>query len=65
MGRIKSTFVKSSAAKIYEKGSEEFTDNFEKNKEVVKKHAEIPSTKLRNTIVGHITRIAKKSETEN
>lgn len=64
MGRIKSTFVKTSATKIYEKGSEEFTDNFDKNKEVVAKYAEIPSKRLRNSIVGFITRIVKKQQVE-
>ena len=61
MGRVKSTFVKASATKIYEKGSEEFTDNFEKNKGIVEKYAIIPSKKLRNTTVGYITRLVKKA----
>lgn len=64
MGRIKSTFVKTSAMKIYQKGNEEFTDNFDNNKEVVAKHAEIPSKRLRNSIVGYITRIVKKQQVE-
>lgn len=64
MGRIKSTFVKASAHKIYNKGGDEFSENFENNKEVVKKHADIPSKKMRNTIVGYITRLAKKAKTE-
>ena len=64
MGRIKSTFVKASAHKIYEKGAEEYSEDFDKNKEIVKKHAEIPSKKMRNTIVGYITRLAKKAKTE-
>ena len=64
MGRIKSTFVKSSAQKIYEKGSEEFSDDFNKNKAVVDKYATIPSKKLRNTIVGYITRLSKQNQGE-
>lgn len=60
MGRIKSTFVKSSANKIYKEGKEEFTGDFNKNKEVVVKYADIPSKKLRNTVVGYVTRIKKK-----
>jgi ribosomal protein S17E len=62
MGRIKSTFVKSSAQKIYKKAEAECTNDFDKNKEVVAKHAEIPSKRLRNSIVGYITRLVKKSE---
>ncbi len=64
MGRIKSTFVKSSAVKIHSKGKEEFTTDFDKNKEIVSKYAMIPSKKLRNTIVGYITRIVKKAQVE-
>lgn len=62
MGRIKSRLVKSSAEKIYNKGKEEFTKDFEQNKKISEKYAEIPSKKLRNTIVGYITRLAKNSE---
>lgn len=65
MGRIKSTFVKSSATKIYNKGSEEFTDNFDKNKELIQKYAIIPSKKLRNSVVGYITRLVKNCNKEN
>ncbi len=64
MGRIKSTFVKTSAAKIYKKGAEEFTDSFENNKKIVDKYAAIPSKKLRNTVVGYITRLSKKDKME-
>lgn len=62
MGRIKSTFVKSSATKIYNKGSDEFTEDFTKNKEIVTRYANIPSKRLKNTIVGYITRLVRNSE---
>lgn len=65
MGRIKSTFVKSSATKIYKKGKEEFTQDFEKNKTVVNKYAVVPSKKLRNTITGYITRLTKRDKLED
>jgi small subunit ribosomal protein S17e len=64
MGRIKSRFVKSSSERIFQRGKEEFTEDFDKNKEIVTKYADIPSKKLRNTIVGYITRLAKKQERE-
>ena len=64
MGRIKSRFVKASGNKIYSAGKEEFTPEFEKNKEIINKYAQVPSKKLRNTILGHITRIAKKASKE-
>jgi len=62
MGRIKSTFVKVSANKIYKKNKEEFSENFDKNKEVAEKYAKIPSKKMRNSIVGYITRLVKQSD---
>lgn len=65
MGRIKTRFVKSNGDKIFNKGSEEFTEDFTKNKEVVEKYAQISSKRMRNTVVGHITRLAKrKAQTE-
>ena len=64
MGRIKTRYVKANGEKIYEKGKEEFTESFDKNKEIVVKFAKIPSKRMRNTIVGYITRLAKRSEEE-
>ena len=65
MGRIKSTFVKTSARKIYKAGKEEFTINFTHNKEIVDKHAKVPSKKLKNTITGYITRLVRQDVEEN
>ena len=62
MGRVKSRFVKASGQKIYEKGKEEFTEDFAKNKEIVDKYAVIPSKRMKNTVVGHITRLKKSEE---
>lgn len=64
MGRIKSRFVKSSGDKIFEAGKDEFTGDFNKDKAFVAKYAKVPSKKLRNTILGHITRLVKKAKLE-
>jgi small subunit ribosomal protein S17e len=64
MGRIKSTFVKSSAKRIYNKSSQEITEDFDKNKQIVDKYAKIPSKKLKNTIVGYITRLKMQDKEE-
>lgn len=64
MGRIKSTYVKSSARKLYGKDKEGFSDNFDKNKEIFAKLAKVPSKKMRNSVVGYITRLAKKASKE-
>lgn len=65
MGRIKSRFVKSSAKKIYDKSNSELSEDFQKNKEVAGKYAQIPSKKLRNTIVGQLTRLKKRFKEED
>lgn len=62
MGRIKTRFVKATGEKIYQKGKDEFTTDFNKNKEIVDKYAQIPSKRLRNIVLGYITRLAKRSE---
>ena len=64
MGRVKSTFVKSSAEKIYIKGKSEFTTDFGKNKEIVKKYANIPSKRMKNSIVGFIVRLKSRESEE-
>ena len=60
MGRIKSRFVKSSGSRIFNKVKPELSEDFDKNKEVVAKYADIPSKKLRNSIVGYVTRLHKQ-----
>ena len=62
MGRIKSRFVKSQALKIFEKGREEFSENFQENKKTIEKFAKFNSKKLRNTVTGYITRLARKED---
>ncbi len=64
MGRIKSRFVKSSGSRIYEKVKPEITQDFEKNKEIIAKYADIPSKRLRNSIVGYVTRLQKHEAQE-
>lgn len=62
MGRIKTRYVKVSAQKIYEMGKEDFNENFDENKAKVTQYAVIPSKKMRNAIVGYITRLVKQAE---
>jgi len=59
MGRIKTIMVKNIGEKLYREHKEEFTTDFEKNKEIVKKYVDIPSKKLRNIVAGYITRLKK------
>ncbi len=64
MGRIKSTFVKTSAKKIYNKNKEEFTQDFDQNKSIVDKYATIPSKKMKNAILGYIVRLKKQDSAQ-
>ena len=59
MGRIKSRYIKRNAKKIYDMKSDEFEKDFSKNKEKLKDFANIPSKKIRNAVVGYITRLKK------
>jgi small subunit ribosomal protein S17e len=60
MGRIKTTMIKSIGEKLYREHKDEFTTDFEKNKEIVKKYVGIPSKKLRNIVAGYITRLKRR-----
>jgi small subunit ribosomal protein S17e len=60
MGRIKTTMIKNIGEKLYREHKDEFTTDFEKNKEIVKKYVDIPSKKLRNIVAGYITRLKRQ-----
>lgn len=61
MGRIKTILIKRVAHKLMELHDNEFTDNFDKNKEIVNKLVSTSSKKLKNIITGYLTRLVKKS----
>lgn len=60
MGRIKTTFIKHLTNKILAEHGDKFTDDFEKNKEILAEILEIKSKKIRNKVAGYITKIMKK-----
>jgi small subunit ribosomal protein S17e len=60
MGRVKTRMVKIIGEKLYREHKDEFTTEFEKNKEIVKKYVDIPSKKLRNVVAGYVTRLKKR-----
>ena len=64
MGRIKTDLVKRNTQKLFEKFGSEFTEDFYKNKEVIRKHAVISSSKIVNIIAGYATRLAKQRKEE-
>lgn len=64
MGRIKTKLTKSVTTEMFGMYSENFTTDFNKNKEVVNKSQQGASKKLRNIIAGYATRL-KKQEIKN
>ena len=60
IGRIKTVLVKRITKLLVREHPEEFSEEFDKNKEILKKYAVIKSTKLRNVIAGYLTRLVKK-----
>ncbi len=63
MGRIKQTFLKRIAWNLMNEYPDEFTAEFEKNKEKVQKLTDIESKSMRNKIAGYITRAVKQKAT--
>ena len=57
MGRIKTKLIKGVTNKLVEKHRQDFKENFEENKKLVSKFADISSTKIRNVIAGYVTRL--------
>lgn len=64
MGRIKTRYIKVVSNKIYELDKDNFSENFEENKAKVSQYATIPSKKMRNSIVGYVTRLVKQNKAE-
>ena len=59
MGRIKTRYVKASGDKIFAQAKDEFTADFQANKEIAKKFSTIPSKRMRNQVMGQLVRLAK------
>lgn len=59
MGRIKTQQIKSVTQDLFERYGEEFTTDFDENKEIVDKRLDTPSKKLRNIVAGYATRLKK------
>ncbi|MGB9748932.1 MAG: 30S ribosomal protein S17e [Candidatus Woesearchaeota archaeon] len=62
MGRIKTAMIKRISEEIYEKYKEKVSKDYEQNKLLVESLISNNSKKLRNTIAGYVTRLAKKGE---
>jgi small subunit ribosomal protein S17e len=62
MGRIKTQLIKRLSNKLIKEYGQDFKENFEDNKVLVAKFADIPSKKIRNIIAGYVTRLVKTKE---
>ena len=62
MGRIKTQLIKRVTNKIVAEHRQDFKEDYEENKKIVEKYADIPSKKLRNIIAGYVTRLVKAKE---
>lgn len=60
MGRIKTTAMKRLANQILSQHEKSFTPDFEKNKEALRSVMPIESKKIRNMILGYITKEIKR-----
>ncbi|MBI5398661.1 30S ribosomal protein S17e [Candidatus Woesearchaeota archaeon] len=62
MGRIKTSLIKRVTRELLEKHKQEFTEDFNKNKAIVSKHAIIQSKKLRNVVAGYATHVVRRGD---
>ena len=60
MGRIKTLLVKRIGRKLVKVHPDEFTSQFDKNKELVARYTTVSSTKMRNVIAGYTARLVKQ-----
>ena len=62
MGQIKTLHVKNLAKTLLEKYPDKFTNNYEKNKEWMKKLVETESKTIRNKVAGYLVHLVEKKE---
>lgn len=60
MGRIKTKLTKRISLNLIKNHRDEFKSDFDGNKEIVSKFAELPSKKMRNVVAGYVTRLMKE-----
>ena len=61
MGRIKTQKAKRIGRTIFAEHTAELKTDFTSNKAICAKIASIPSKKLRNVVVGYVTRLARRA----
>lgn len=59
MGRIKTKWIKRLTMGIVEKYEPELSEDFESNKQLVRRVTDASSNKVANVIAGYVTRVTK------
>ncbi len=62
MGRIKTQLSKRVTLELYKKHGERFSNDFVKNKEVVRTLSNLASKKQVNVVAGYVTRLSKEGK---
>jgi len=60
LGRVKTSVIKNIAEKVFEEHKDKFTEDFNKNKEIVDQILWMQSKRLRNVLVGYVTSLKKR-----
>lgn len=63
MGKVRTGLIKRTARKLLSSHPDLFSEDFQQNKELVKKLIVVNSKKLRNQIAGYITHLIKIQKT--
>jgi small subunit ribosomal protein S17e len=62
MGNIRPTYIKRVAVELVSRFPEQFTDDYQHNKEMVSKLTDVRSISMRNKIAGYVTRYRDRHE---
>jgi small subunit ribosomal protein S17e len=62
VGSIRQTYIKRVAIELVKKFPEQFTDDYEHNKQKVQELTNVKTSRLRNRIAGYVTRFRKHYE---
>ena len=64
MGRIKTKMIKRVTQQLMEEHKDTFSEDYVKNKELIKEYLEINSPKISNIIAGYITKLVKLEKSQ-
>ena len=62
MGRVRTSDIKNTARKLYEKFPARFSEDFEQNKKVIDEMEIATSKKFRNRVAGYMVRVVKNAK---